>query len=142
MQAFCAAAATRLARDGSMTARVSARRCRAQVAMIRGFPNNLPGGEGGGSNGRGDGRDVFGELVSFPTVWCWKCVGVRQGDFMNDIVDSVADALATDRKNVKTSFRDKGKYRSITLRAPVNTSAQIYSVYAAISRDPRVKFKF
>lgn len=141
MHAFCSSAGVlRLARASRLACARRGRCGAQQVAMIRGFPNNLPGGETGGAGSNG--RDVFGELVSFPTVWCWKCVGVRQGDFVNDIVDSVADALETDRKNIKTSFRDKGKYRSISLRAPVNTSAQIYSVYAAISRDPRVKFKF
>lgn len=67
---------------------------------------------------------------------------MAQGDFVNDIVDSVASALEMDRKFLKTSFRDRGKYRSITVEAPVNTSAQIFDVYAAIDRDPRVKFKF
>jgi len=61
---------------------------------------------------------------------------------MNDIVDSVAETLSTEKKNLKTSFRDHGKWRSITLRAAVLNKEQIYSVYAAISRDPRVKFKF
>ncbi len=61
---------------------------------------------------------------------------------MNDIVDSVAGALSTDKSNLKTSFRDRGKWRSISLRAAVASKDDIYTVYAAISRDPRVKFKF
>lgn len=67
---------------------------------------------------------------------------MQQGDFANDIIDSVALALDMDRKFLKTSFRDRGKYRSITVDAPVNTVDQIRDVYAAIDRDPRVKFKF
>lgn len=117
-------------------------------SMIRGFPNNfnkdagknnLGGGLGGGL---GDGRRVFDELVDFPCVFTFKVIGMAQGDFMGDIVDSVALALETDKKYLKTTFRDRGKYRSITLKAPVNTASQIYDVYAAIDRDPRVKFKF
>lgn len=110
--------------------------------MIRGFPNNFGSNGGTGSGGAGEGNRIFDELVDFPCVFTFKVIGERQGDFVNDIVDSVAGALRTDRKNLKTSFKDRGKYRSITLRAPVNTGEQIYSVYAAISRDPRVKFKF
>ena len=118
-------------------------RSTAPPQMIRGFPNNFGGTSGlGGGAGANDGSRIFDELVDFPCVFTFKVIGERQGDFMNDIVDSVASTLQTDRKNLKTSFRDRGKYRSITLRAPVSTGAQIYSVYAAIDRDPRVKFKF
>lgn len=108
--------------------------------MIRGFPN------GDGSSPSPSSSDAsyrsWDHLVDFPTVFTFKVIGMAQGDFMNDIVDSVASALQMDRKYLKTSFRDRGKYRSITLEAPVNTSHQIYDVYAAIDRDPRVKFKF
>lgn len=110
--------------------------------MIRGFPNNFGSSGGAGGDGAAEGQRIFDSLVDFPCVFTFKVIGERQGDFVNDIVDSVADALRTDRKNLKTTFRDRGKYRSITLRAPVNTGGEIYAVYAAISRDPRVKFKF
>lgn len=108
------------------------------TAMIRGFPNgkeadNEPSGKPGSS---------WDHLVDFPCVFTFKVIGVAQGAFANDIIDSVATALEMDRKFLKTSFRDKGKYRSITVDAPVNSSEQIYNVYAAIGRDPRVKFKF
>lgn len=105
--------------------------------MIRGFPNNF-----NKDNANNDNRSGFRELVDFPCVFTFKVVGMAQGDFMGDIIDSVALALETDKKYLKTSFRDRGKYRSITLHAPVNTAEQIYDVYAAIDRDPRVKFKF
>lgn len=108
--------------------------------MIRGFPNNFNNDTG--NNDLGGGRRVFDELVDFPCVFTFKVIGMSQGDFMGDIVDSVALALDTDKKFLKTTYRDRGKYRSITLKAPVNTASQIYDVYAAIDRDPRVKFKF
>lgn len=108
--------------------------------MIRGFPNNNP--ERGFPGPPKDGARSWDHLVDFPCVFTFKVIGMAQGDFVNDIVDSVASALEMDRKYLKTSFRDRGKYRSITVEAPVNTSEQIYDVYAAIDRDPRVKFKF
>lgn len=117
------------------------------VRMIRGFPNKFQGGgnsdssSGGGGPESGSG-ELWDQLVDFPCVFTFKVIGVSQGDFANDIIDSVALALEMDRKFLKTSFRDRGKYRSITLEAPVNTVQQIQDVYAAIDRDPRVKFKF
>lgn len=108
--------------------------------MIRGFPNNFDNASG--NNNISGGTRVFDELVDFPCVFTFKVIGMAQGNFMGDIIDSVALALETDKKFLKTSFRDRGKYRSITVKAPVNTASQIYDVYAAIDRDPRVKFKF
>jgi hypothetical protein len=32
--------------------------------------------------------------------------------------------------------------RSITVETPVESSDQLYEVYASIDKDPRVKFKF
>jgi uncharacterized protein len=72
------------------------------------------------------------ELVDFPCVFTFKVVGLNEGDFLDDICVSVAGALKTATQHLKTSFRDRGKYRSITLRAPVNNAKQIYDVYAAI----------
>ena len=53
---------------------------------------------------------------------------------VGDIVDGVANALQTEKKNFKVSFRDRGKWRSITLNAPVNTADEVYAAYAAIDR--------
>lgn len=118
------------------------RRTRSLVTptMIRGFPNNFD--KLSGNNNNSGGSRVFDELVDFPCVFTFKVIGMAQGNFMGDIVDSVAMALETDKKFLQTSYRDRGKYRSITVKAPVNTANQIYDVYAAIDRDPRVKFKF
>jgi uncharacterized protein len=82
------------------------------------------------------------ELVDFPCVFTFKVVGLNEGEFLDDICVAVADALNTATRHLKTSFRDRGKYRSITLRAPVSSADQIYDVYAAVGKDARVKFKF
>lgn len=72
------------------------------------------------------------ELVDFPCVFTFKIVGLNEGDFLDDICATVAESLNTASRHLKTSFRDRGKYRSITLRVPVNNANQIYDVYAAI----------
>lgn len=112
---------------------------RQAAQMIRGFPTDDGTGRDAQNARPGSSWD---HLVDFPCVFTFKVIGLSQGDFTNDIIDSVATALDMDRKFLRTSFRDRGKYRSITVEAPVNTSDQIYEVYAAIGRDPRVKFKF
>mmetsp|Transcript_4975 Transcript_4975/g.9106 ORF Transcript_4975/g.9106 Transcript_4975/m.9106 type:complete len:201 (+) Transcript_4975:130-732(+) len=85
---------------------------------------------------------ALADLIDFPTVFTFKVIGLRQGEFAVDMRDSVANALELDSEFVKMSFRDNGKYRSVTLDAPCTSAEQIYSVYAAVSKDPRVKFKF
>ncbi|GJQ15621.1 hypothetical protein GpartN1_g7412.t1 [Galdieria partita] len=107
------------------------------LKAIRGFPNEF------NHNWNADGqRRLIDELVDFPCKFQFKIIGIRQGNFVGDIVDSVAEVLQIDPSYMEVSTRDKGKYRSITIDAPCNSSEQVYSIYAAIDRDPRVKFKF
>lgn len=143
MHAFCMSAirighARRLGLGLGLSARRPVLAAKPRM-MIRGFPNNFEGG-GKGTAGKG-GTGAF-DALSYPCVFTFKVIGIRQGDFHGDIVDSCAAALDTDRKNVKTTFRDHGKWRSLTLRAAVANPQQIYACYAAFDRDPRVKFKF
>ncbi|GAB0493476.1 hypothetical protein MMPV_004758 [Pyropia vietnamensis] len=111
--------------------------------MIRGFPN--PSSVTGGGAGGGAGGDrVIDQLVDFPSVFTFKVVGHRQGDFVTDITDLVAGVTGVTREDVRVSVRDtpNGKWRSITLKAPCNTADNVYAVYDALDRDPRVLFKF
>ena len=120
------------------------------------------------------------QLVDFPCNFQIKVVGsrqvsrsnilrllccrhlddLRQGEFVEDILDSIASVVQSNRASLKHSYRDNGKWRSITVRSatrawpraaltqrpqvqvPVASAEQLYDVYAAIGRDPRVKFKF
>mmetsp|Transcript_199 Transcript_199/g.339 ORF Transcript_199/g.339 Transcript_199/m.339 type:complete len:180 (-) Transcript_199:195-734(-) len=114
------------------------------TAIIRGFPNNSgsPNSEDAANEAQAEERRPLSDLVDFPCVFTFKVVGLRQGEFAEDICDSIARVLEIERVNVKLSFRDRGKYRSLTINAPCNNADQIYDIYAAIDRDPRVKFKF
>lgn len=82
------------------------------------------------------------QLVQFPCVFTIKVVGVRQGEFTEDILDAVGGVVGRTRDELKHSVRDNGKWRSITVEVPVQTSEQLYAVYEAVGKDPRVKFKF
>ncbi|GJD11256.1 hypothetical protein Gasu2_53960 [Galdieria sulphuraria] len=121
--------------DTSTTRKEQSRR--RVLKAIRGFPNEF------NHNWNADGqRRLIDELVDFPCKFQFKIIGIRQGNFVEDIVDCVAEVLQIDPSYMEVSTRDKGKYRSITIDAPCNSSEQVYSIYAAIDRDPRVKFKF
>jgi putative lipoic acid-binding regulatory protein len=103
------------------------------TTMIRGFPNKMPGPSDDIPVAQPEQpKRPFDALVDFPCVFTFKVVGVREGEFLDDISDAVARVLKTERRHLKTSFRDRGKYRSITLSAPVNCAEQIYDVYAVI----------
>lgn len=115
--------------------------------LLRGFPNP------GAFNADGK-RRIIEELVQFPTDFEFKIVGLRQGDFTADVAGLVAGALqrvenldvrntsSMDERVRVTKVRDRGKYRSVTIVAFCETGAQVYSVYEALERDPRVLFKF
>ncbi|KAA8492494.1 UPF0250 protein [Porphyridium purpureum] len=77
------------------------------------------------------------DLVDWPCMYTFKVIGLRQGDFIGDISDSIAQVLEVDASVLKVSHRDKGRYRSLTVNAPCNSAEQVYSIYAAIDRDPR-----
>ncbi|BAM79810.1 hypothetical protein CYME_CMH139C [Cyanidioschyzon merolae strain 10D] len=142
------ARATSSLRSSGHRARVRPLHCSSGLRMLlRGFPN--PGAFN--SDGK---RRIIEELVQFPTEFEFKVVGLRQGDFTDDVVGLVAGALQRaenldvrnttsrdDRVRI-TKVRDRGKYRSLTIVAFCETGAQVYSVYEALERDPRVLFKF
>ena len=44
-------------------------------------------------------------------------------------------------EDVQIRWRDKGKYRSLTITLRFQDADMVYAVYDAISKDPRVKYK-
>ena len=70
-----------------------------------------------------------------------KAIGYNQGDFVSDILALCAEYSGQAKEDIKVRWRDKGKYRSITLTIRFENADQVYAVYAAIDRDPRVKYK-
>jgi putative lipoic acid-binding regulatory protein len=101
--------------------------------MIRGFRNQISGPSDDVPVPQPERpKRAFDSLVDFPCVFTFKVVGLREGEFLDDIRDAVARVLKTEKRHLKTSFRDRGKYRSITLSAPVNCAEQIYDVYEVI----------
>lgn len=85
---------------------------------------------------------VFERLVEYPCEFEMKVIGVRQGDFHLDMVEAVGRVTETSVDTIRYTTRDKGKYRSVTIFAPVRDARQLLDCYAAFDRDPRVRFKF
>jgi len=52
-----------------------------------------------------------------------------------------AEITGQREEDVPVRWRDRGKYRSITLKLMFENAEQVYALYAAVNRDPRVRFK-
>jgi putative lipoic acid-binding regulatory protein len=90
----------------------------------------------------GEKSRVFEALVDYPTVFTMKIVGANEGSFVSEIVAIVAEACETQPDNVPHTTRSVGKWTSVTVKAPVQSSEMLYSLYEKVDLDPRVKFKF
>lgn len=87
---------------------------------------------------------VFEALVDYPSVFKMKIIGKddEEETFAPGLVQIVADSCGVDVSMVKHSKRKNGKWTSVTVHAPVTSADMLYSLYANVDKDPRVKFKF
>lgn len=85
---------------------------------------------------------VFEALIDYPSIFTLKIIGADDGAFVPEIVQVVAESCGVQFDAVEYSTRLKGKWTSITVKAPVQSAEMVYSLYESIDRDPRVKFKF
>jgi hypothetical protein len=58
------------------------------------------------------------------------------------LLSSIPPSIPQSSPSLEYSAKTNGKYISITVHAPVESSEQLYSLYERIGRDERVKFKF
>ena len=80
-------------------------------------------------------------MGSLRSVCSIKIIGDNEGAFVSDMRTLCAELTGQDESDVPVKWRDKGKYRSVTLTLCFESADQVYKVYAAIDRDPRVRFK-
>jgi len=90
----------------------------------------------------GEKSRVFEALVDYPCVFTMKIVGANEGTFVEDIVALVADACESEVHEISHSTKAMGKWTSVTVQAPVDSSEMLYTLYEKVDLDPRVKFKF
>ena len=88
-----------------------------------------------------DGTGSFRDIQEYPCDLDIKVIGNNEGPFVQDIVQLAAENTGMDIDDIQVRWRDNGKYRAITLRLHFENSDQVYATYAAMDRDPRVKFK-
>ena len=88
-----------------------------------------------------DGTGAFKNIQEYPCDLDIKVIGNNEGPFVADIVQLAAENTGMNPDDIQVRWRDNGKFRAITLRLHFENSDQVYAVYAAMDRDPRVKFK-
>ena len=88
-----------------------------------------------------DGTGAFRNVQEYPCDLDIKVIGSNEGPFVSDIRTLCAEITGQAEEDVAVRWRDKGKYRSITLSLHFENADQVYAVYAAVDRDPRVKYK-
>ena len=93
----------------------------------------------GGVVPSGEGRPIDA-LVDFPCVFKFKVVG--DAGFIPPLLERVGKvigrAITDDEHSVRAS--KKGNYTSVTLDIPVDSADVVYSIYAVIKDDERVRF--
>ena len=70
-----------------------------------------------------------------------QIIGDNEGPFVSDMLTMCAEITGQSEDDVLVKWRDRGRFRSITLRLHFENAEQVYAVYAAINRDPRVRYK-
>lgn len=85
---------------------------------------------------------VFEALVDYPCDFTMKIVGPKEGSFVTEIIQCVAESCEVTSEQVPYTTRDVGKWTSVTVKAPVQSADMLYQLYENVDRDPRVKFKF
>jgi putative lipoic acid-binding regulatory protein len=70
-----------------------------------------------------------------------KAIGetVNDDTFVADMQKLAAQAAPA--RPVEVRFRDKGRFRSVTMRCTFRTADEVYALYALLDDDERVMFK-
>jgi putative lipoic acid-binding regulatory protein len=87
------------------------------------------------------GRSEHIDALPYPVDMDIKVIGDNEGPFVTDILQLAAECIGVEPDDVQVRWRDKGKFRAITLRLHFQNAEQVYAVYAAMDRDPRVRYK-
>ena len=87
-------------------------------------------------------KRVIEETVEFPCSFTIKVIGINDSGFVADSVKTLCSELSFSPEAVKVAVKETtgGKYVSATLVADYQKADEVYAAYAALGRDPRVKF--
>lgn len=82
------------------------------------------------------------DLVQFPCVFRFKAIGRATGGFVASLLQRVGAVLGRNVRDDEHWVRASahGAYQSLTLDLYVTSGDEVYSIYAALKGDERVKF--
>lgn len=82
------------------------------------------------------------DLVQFPCVFRFKAIGRATAGFVSSLLQRVGSVLGRNVRDDEHSVRASahGAYESLTLDLWVTSGDEVYSIYAALKGDDRVKF--
>ena len=72
-----------------------------------------------------DGTGAFKNIQEYPCDLDVKVIGNNEGPFVSDIVTLCAENTGMKEEDIQVRWRDKGKYRAITLRLHFDNSEQV-----------------
>ena len=87
-------------------------------------------------------KKVIEDIVTFPTIFMIKVIGINDSTFADDMVSIVAEVIAEPREKIAFSTKETsgGKYLSVSISPTFVKSDDVYAAYEAVSKDGRVKF--
>lgn len=86
-------------------------------------------------------RGRLAELMDFPSNMEIKIIGKQDDTFVNDVVKICTKITNQTAAEVPVRWRDKGRWRSVTITLFFKNPDMVYDVYEAVDRDPRVRYK-
>jgi putative lipoic acid-binding regulatory protein len=91
-------------------------------------------------NSIGDSNASPFDDLNFPCVFRFKAIGKAEPDLVMAVLAHVERLLGAPIAKDAWSVRDSsgGKYASLTLDLTVTSGQQIYDVYEALRKDPRI----
>jgi putative lipoic acid-binding regulatory protein len=87
-------------------------------------------------------KSVFADTMTFPTDFLLKIVGLNEPTFAADMVRLVSAVVGEQKAgglDHSTKEAAGGKYVSVSIKPLFRSAEELYAVYAAVRKDPRVK---
>ena len=72
-----------------------------------------------------DGSGAFQNIQEYPCSLDIKVIGDNEGPFVSDILTLAAEATGQETGDIPVKWRDKGKYRSITMTLRFENAEQV-----------------
>eukprot|EP00472_Partenskyella_glossopodia_P009412 CAMPEP_0197516596 /NCGR_PEP_ID=MMETSP1318-20131121/1499_1 /TAXON_ID=552666 /ORGANISM="Partenskyella glossopodia, Strain RCC365" /LENGTH=195 /DNA_ID=CAMNT_0043065465 /DNA_START=446 /DNA_END=1033 /DNA_ORIENTATION=+ len=85
------------------------------------------------------GQKVF-DLLSYPCEHEIRIVGAKESSIDDKVRTIVGDITGADPSELKTSHREKGKWVSVAVLAPVSSSEMLYDCYSKLQSEKSFRY--